>query len=120
MFFGLFFGPVFSTWTVLLPELLPQRDRARLIGWLMALPFVFAFLVASTFPLLSRSQSRYAFGFYAALAAALAMIFYFLLPETLGLSLDSVWEGVGRRASSPRWGGRWPQWGRWPKEHLEP
>ena len=88
--FGLFFGPVFSVWTVLLPELLPPRDRAKLIGWLMALPFVFAFLVVSTFPLLDHNSTRIAFAVYAALAAALAALFYFLLPETLGLSFDSV------------------------------
>ena len=88
--FGLFFGPVFSVWTVLLPELLPPRDRAKLIGWLMALPFFFAFLVVSTFPLLDHDSTRIAFAVYAALAAALAALFYFLLPETLGLSFDSV------------------------------
>merc|ERR1719424_1571486 len=115
VFFGLFFGPVFSVWTVLLPELLPPRDRAKLIGWLMALPFAFAFLVASTFPLLDHNSTRYAFAFYAALAAALAALFYFLLPETLGLSFDSVWEGVGRRAAAPRWN-RWPCWTRWAKQ----
>ena len=120
VFFGLFFGPVFSVWTVLLPELLPPRDRAKLIGWLMALPFAFAFLVASTFPLLDHNSTRYAFAFYAALAAALAALFYFVLPETLGLSFDSVWEGVGRRAAAPRWN-RWPCWGRWVKQqHPEP
>ena len=76
--------------TVELPELLPPRDRAKLIGWLMALPFFFAFLVVSTFPLLDHNSTRIAFAVYAALAAALAALFYFLLPETLGLSFDSV------------------------------
>ena len=105
---------------MLLPELLPPCDRARLIGWLMALPFAFAFLVASTFPLLDRTSTRYAFGFYAALAAALAVLFYFLLPETLGLSFDSVWDGVGRRVSAPRQGGWLPRWGRWTKPDWAP
>ena len=92
-------------WTVLLPELLPPRDRAKLIGWLMALPFAFAFLVASTFPLLDHNSTRYAFAFHVRRARrrAPAALFYFLLPETLGLSFDSVWEGVERRAAAPRW-----------------
>ena len=96
LLFGLAYGPIFSTWTVLLPELLPSHDRARLIGWLMALPFAFALAVASTYPLIAHGPpmlARLVFGAYGALALALGVFFFFALPETLGAPLDGVWEG---------------------------
>ena len=109
LLFGLAYGPIFSTWTVLLPELLPSHDRARLIGWLMALPFAFALAVASTYPLIAHGPpmlARLVFGAYGALALALGVFFFFALPETLGAPLDGVWEGRAVGVPSSREKGR--------------
>ena len=84
----------FATWTILLPELLLQRDRARLIGWLMALPFVFSLAEVYSYPLFAarRQLSRAAFASFAIIAAVLGGVLHSTLPETLGVPLGKLWD----------------------------
>ena len=86
---------------MLIPELLPPRDRARLIGWLMALPFIFSFVMASVFPLVVRvGLERVAFAAYGAFAAACFVVLFVLLPETRGAAvLSEEQEAPGRNAA---------------------
>ena len=85
---------------VLIAELLPPRDRARLIGWLMALPFGFSFVMASVFPLVvSVGLERVAFAAYGAFAAACFAVLFVFLPETRGAAvLSAEQEAPGRNA----------------------
>jgi len=94
VFFGLGFGGIFATWTILLPELLLPRDRARLIGWLMALPFVFSLAEVYSYPLFAarRQLSRAAFASFAIIAAVLGGVLHSTLPETLGVPLGKLWD----------------------------
>ena len=93
VFFGLGFGGIFATWTILLPELLLPRDRARLIGWLMALPFVFSLAEVYSYPLFAarRQLSRAAFASFGSSPPSSAASST-PPPETLGVPLGKLWD----------------------------
>ena len=78
VFFGLGFGGIFATWTILLPEPFLPRDRARLIGWLMALPFVFSLAEVYSYAAFAarRQLSRAAFASFAIIAAVLGGVLH--------------------------------------------
>lgn len=97
--FAMAMGPI--SW-ILCPEIFPAKLRGRAMSVATFSVWMGCFLVAQTWPLLSKFNPAVAFGFYA--TCSLATFFFVLLvvPETKGKSLEEIersWRRHGDEAS---------------------
>ncbi|MFM0341399.1 sugar porter family MFS transporter [Paraburkholderia fungorum] len=88
--FSFSWGPL--VW-VLMPELLPMKVRAKVMGAAAMCTFLTNFVVASCFPTLLRAGAGFVFVMFACICVLASCFAAFVLRETAGLSLEEIERG---------------------------